>query len=46
MLDEEVVNWKSADENSIEIELLDDDFSDPIDGSGYTMKIPFSNSPD
>jgi len=22
--------------------LLDDDFSDPIDGSGYVMKIPFT----
>jgi hypothetical protein len=46
MLDDGILSWKSALDNGIEVELLDDDFTDPIDGSGYTMKLPFSNTPD
>ena len=47
MLNDELpLEWKSAAENGIEIKLLDDDFSNPIDGSGYTYTMDYSLRPE
>lgn len=35
------VYWKSKEDHSIEVFLMDDDFSDPIDGSGFMIELPF-----
>ena len=40
------IYWRSAEDNKIGVELLDDDFSNPIDGSGFQIKIPFKLKPD
>ena len=40
------IYWRSADDNKIEVELLDDDYSDPIDGSGFQIKIPIKLQPE
>jgi len=39
------LEWKDAAANGIEVELLDDDFSDSVDGSGFVLDIPFSLKP-
>jgi len=39
------LEWKDAAANGIEVELLDDDFSDSVDGSGFVLDIPFIFNP-
>jgi len=39
------VYWKTAEEHGIEVVLLDDDFSQAIDGSGFIYSVPFSKTP-
>lgn len=45
MPDGKTIKWKDAVENGIEITLLDDDFSSPIDGSGYIYDLEYKNTP-
>jgi len=40
-----VIEWKEAEDNNIEVVLLDDDFSAAIDGSGYVLDMPLSMTP-
>ena len=42
----EEMPWKSPADNLIEYELMDDDFSDAIDGSGYVYSLDYSETPD
>lgn len=45
MLDDEELAWKSAEDLGIEVVLLDDDFSNAIDGSGYLIHLDLGDSP-
>jgi len=36
--------WGSAADNGVEVELLDEDFTDRIDGSGNIVAFPISTS--
>lgn len=45
MLGDDKLAWKSAADNGIEITLYDDDFSNPIDGSGYIYNLDYRMTP-
>ena len=40
------IPWKSAADNKIEHALMDDDFQDPIEGSGYIYNMDYSETPE
>lgn len=40
------LEWQESHESGIEVVLLDDDFSNAIDGSGYIQKIDFRSTPE
>ena len=44
MKDGATLKWTSAEENNVKVNLLEDNFSVAIDGSGYVVKLPFSMS--
>ncbi len=43
--DGSTLEWKSAADNKIEVELYDDDFTDKIVGSGYQLEVPLAMDP-
>ena len=45
MADDKVLEWQDAQSNGIEVVLLDDDFSNSIDGSGYVQVLDTSLTP-
>ena len=45
MLDGELLEWKSAEDLGVEVVLLDDDFSNAIDGSGYLIHLDLDYTP-
>ena len=45
MLNDEKLEWKSAEDLGIDVVLLDDDFSNAIDGSGYIIKLDIDDTP-
>ena len=45
MLNDEVLEWRSAEDHGIEVVLLDDDFSNAIDGSGYLIHLDLGDNP-
>lgn len=42
---ESKIHWKDKETNGIEVVLLDDDFSDAIDGSGFVYNMPIKLKP-
>ena len=45
MFNGDEIPWKSPAEHGIEYELMDDDFQDAIDGSGYIYNMDYSETP-
>ena len=45
MLNDELLEWKSAEDLGVEVVLLDDDFSNAIDGSGYLIHLDLGDTP-
>ena len=43
--EEKYLEWKDAIEHKIDVILLDDDFVQAIDGSGYVVELDFKSSP-
>ena len=46
MFEGDDIPWRSAADNGIDYKLMDDDFADAIDGSGFIYNKDYSETPE